>query len=96
MEQFFDRGMHKIQAIYSCWGYFDKIDSYYYLAIAIILHYLYNSGLQPTKNLLYIHFVCYLSIRCKGRSHFNWNPALIFIARHSVSLFSANNCKTNR
>ena len=41
----FDRGMHKIQAIYSCWGYFDKIDTYYYLAIAIILHYLYNSGL---------------------------------------------------
>lgn len=46
MEQFFDRGMHKIQAIYSCWGYFNKIETYYYLTVAIILHYLHNSRLQ--------------------------------------------------
>lgn len=42
----FDRGMHKIQAIYSCWGYFNKIETYNYLTVAIILHYLHNSRLQ--------------------------------------------------
>ena len=50
MEQFFERGMHKIQAIYPRWGYFNKIDTYYYHnAVAIILHYLHNSRLQRTK-----------------------------------------------
>lgn len=102
MEQFFDRGMHKIQAIYSCWGYFTKIDTYYYFIVAIILHFMHNSRLQPTKNL---HFYLIACAGCafvvKGSvietdpllslflSYSPYSCSLPLIAKLTVSLFIA-------
>ena len=87
MEQFFDRGMHKIQAIYSCWGYFNKIETYNSEMTSI------NNNITESYKMPSFHNQTFYGIVGKPLTINDTNNIFKFFGGGSEDSFKDNNYK---